>query len=114
MTARGRTWSLAGGILAGLGASACCLIPLVVVFLGLGGAWLSHVRALEAYQPAFLAAMVAALGYAHWRFHQARRDCEDGACVDGPTPTAAVLLWLATLLALMLAGFPWYSELLFN
>ena len=56
---------IAGG-LAALLASACCLGPLVLVLVGISGAWISNLAGLAPYQPIFVAASVAALFYA-WR-----------------------------------------------
>ena len=36
---------------AAVGASLCCVAPLVLVSLGLGGAWLSTLTQLEPYRP---------------------------------------------------------------
>ena len=41
--------SLLGGAAAAIGASACCAGPLVLVVLGVGGAWGSRLVALEVY-----------------------------------------------------------------
>ena len=56
---------IAGG-LAALLASACCMGPLVLVLVGISGAWISNLAGLAPYQPIFVAASVAALFYA-WR-----------------------------------------------
>ncbi len=48
-----------GGLLAGAGllgallASSCCIVPLAFVTLGIGGAWMSNLTALEPYKPYF-------------------------------------------------------------
>ena len=46
--------ALAGGVLAGIGASACCVGPLLLLSLGVGGAWIGHLTALEPYRPVFI------------------------------------------------------------
>ena len=56
--------ALAGGILAGVGASACCIGPLVLVSLGIGGAWIGHLTALEPYRPIFIGLTLLLLGLA--------------------------------------------------
>ena len=47
-----RPWTASGSLLAGaaaaVGASACCAGPLLLVLLGIGGAWGSRLVALEA------------------------------------------------------------------
>jgi len=39
--------ALAGGVLAGVGASACCVGPLLLLSLGIGSAWIAHLTAQE-------------------------------------------------------------------
>ena len=41
--------SLVAGVLAGIGASVCCVGPLVLLALGIGGAWIGNLTALEPY-----------------------------------------------------------------
>ncbi len=57
----GRGSLVAGGVAAVL-ASACCLGPLVLISLGISGAWIGNLAALEPYRPWFIgAALVAGL-----------------------------------------------------
>lgn len=72
------TGTLAAGGVAALLASACCLGPLVLISLGLGGAWLASLTALEPYRPWFLGAAFVALAFA-WRriFRPARCNPRD-------------------------------------
>ncbi|MBL4872564.1 MAG: hypothetical protein JKY41_04030 [Rhodobacteraceae bacterium] len=44
----------AGGILGALGASACCVVPLILFSLGISGAWISNLTALAPYKPIFI------------------------------------------------------------
>ena len=57
---------LAGGALAALAASACCLGPLALVLLGLSGAWIANLTTLEPYRPIFIGAALVLMGLA-WR-----------------------------------------------
>ena len=54
--------TLAGAVLAGIGASACCVGPLLLLSMGIGGAWIVHLTALEPYRPVFLSPYKR-----HWR-----------------------------------------------
>src|ERR1700746_2162387 len=50
--------TLIGGVLAGIGASACCVGPLLLLSMGIGGAWIAHLTALEPYRPLFIVLQV--------------------------------------------------------
>ena len=52
-----------GGILGAIAASSCCIAPLVLFSLGISGAWIGNLTALAPYQPYFIAATLACLGY---------------------------------------------------
>ncbi len=104
----GRTTGVlaAGGLIAGLLASSCCLLPLLLVSAGVGGAWLSQLTALAPYQPLFLTAAAALLGLGFWRVYGRRQVCADNqSCA---TPGSAVrtktLLWLGVAAVLAAAG----------
>ncbi|MCK5444191.1 MAG: mercury transporter MerT [Rhodospirillaceae bacterium] len=70
--------ALAGGILA----SSCCILPLALVSVGAGGAWLSNLTALSPYQPIFLSMAALSVGYGFWKARAARLTAcsTDGQC----------------------------------
>src|SRR5260370_14988221 len=45
----------AGGILGALAASSCCIVPLVLFSLRVGGAWIGNLTALAPSKPPFVA-----------------------------------------------------------
>src|SRR5258708_24664719 len=53
----------AGGILAALGAASCCVIPFALFMLGVSGAWIGNLTALEPYQPIFAIIAAGCLRY---------------------------------------------------
>jgi len=63
---------LIGGVLAGIAASACCVGPLILLFLGFGGAWVSNLTALEPYRRIFIAIALLALLVAYQRIYRAK------------------------------------------
>lgn len=63
-------WSLLVAVLAALGASACCVGPLLLL-LGVGGAWASHLTTLERYRPVLTVLTLGFLGYAFYRTYRA-------------------------------------------
>jgi MerT mercuric transport protein len=75
----GRTQKLvaAEGILGAIAASACCIAPLALFSLGISGAWIGNLTALAPYQPYFIAATLACLGYGYWLVYR-RNSCLRG------------------------------------
>ena len=50
-----------GGILGALAASSCCIVPLILFSLGIGGAWIGNLTVLEPYRPIFIGAALVAM-----------------------------------------------------
>ena len=104
----------AGGLLGALAASSCCILPLVLFGLGVGGAWIGTLAALEPYQPILV---VVTLGLLATGFHLAYRRpaaaCKDEACAR-PLPRALTKtgLWAATVLVAAAIAFPYAAPLL--
>jgi mercuric ion transport protein len=48
------TGFLVAGILSAIGASICCVGPLVLLALGISGAWIGSLTVLEPYRPSIL------------------------------------------------------------
>ena len=48
-----------GGIVAALGAATCCVVPFVLFFAGISGAWIGNLTAFEPYQPVFVTIALA-------------------------------------------------------
>ncbi len=74
-------WATAGPMLAGAAAAvgACCAGPLVLVLLGVGGAWGSRLVALSPLQPYFVALAAASFAFAfHHRDQIARPSLRPG------------------------------------
>ena len=102
------------GVAAAVGSALCCAGPLVAVALGMSGA--GFAATFEPWRPYFIGGTVLALGYG---FRSLRRE-EAAACTPGTlcaSPVARrrmkVLLWTATVLAVPLLSFPWWSPLVF-
>jgi mercuric ion binding protein len=56
-------WVAAGALIGAGLASACCVVPLLLVMLGISGAWIANLTALEPYKP-YVAGVTLALGSA--------------------------------------------------
>lgn len=92
---------LAGG-LAALLASTCCLGPLVLITLGLSGAWISKLTVLEPYQPIFIGAALVALFFAGKRIWRPAAQCAPGEVCALPRAKRAYKLLFFGVCALVL------------
>ncbi|MFB6249324.1 MAG: mercuric transporter MerT family protein [Salinibacter sp.] len=103
----GTNWSLGVGLGAAVAASACCTIPLALVSLGVGGAWIGGLTALAPYRWIFVALAVAALAYAGYNEWQLSRqpDCDCETALSSATRRA--LLGLGALAIGALVVSPW-------
>lgn len=85
----------AGGILGALAASSCCVLPLALFGLGVGGAWISHLTRLAPYQPYFIAGTAGCLGFGYWlRYRARRRGCTEGEACARPLSNRGVTIGL--------------------
>ena len=107
--------SLLGGAAAAIGASACCAGPLLLVVLGVGGAWGSRLVALEVYQPYFIAIALALFGYAYFKLYRKPEDCAPGeACaIPEVRQRQRVIFWFVAVAAAALMSFPLYAALFY-
>ncbi|WP_460034686.1 mercuric transporter MerT family protein [Methylothermus subterraneus] len=75
--------ALIAGVAAAVGASACCVLPLVLVSLGIGGAWVGSLTAMAPYRPIFLGLTLLFLGLAFYQLYLKPRACAPGeVCAD--------------------------------
>lgn len=101
----GQRLAVVGGLLAALAASSCCILPLVLFALGIGGAWIGNLTALAPYQPYFLGFAALSLSYGYFRVWKARQAAcsADMACAR-PLPNRFVLAGLIAATALIAAA----------
>lgn len=102
-TTRRKGLLAAGGLIGAVLASTCCIAPLVLLTLGVSGAWISNLTALAPYQPYFLAATFGFLGAGYWKvYRKSKTVCEEGSYCASPTSdrVVKVALWIATFLVI--------------
>ncbi|MBA3326302.1 MAG: mercury transporter MerT [Rhodobacteraceae bacterium] len=100
---RRQGWLAAGGVLGAVLASTCCIVPLVLVTLGISGAWIGNLTALEPYKPltSGIAVVFVALGF--WHVYVRRRPaCSDGTYCARPQSSriTKTALWGSVLMLL--------------
>lgn len=109
-------WFAAGGVIGAFLASACCIGPLVLLTLGISGAWIGTLTALDPYKPIFA---VIALGFIGAGFRQVyfRQPtvCEPGSYCAQPNATriTKTLLWASLALVLAALTVDWWAPLLY-
>ncbi len=106
---------LIASVLAAVGASACCVGPLVLLALGIGGTWIGELTAMEPYRPVFIGLTLLFLGLAYRRLYRVPQVCvPDAPCAD---PRAAQrrrwLFWIVAVLLLGLLAVPWLAPLFY-
>jgi len=103
--------SLAAGVLAAVGASVCCVGPLALLALGVGGAWVVSLTALEPIRPYFVVATLGFLGLAFHRLYLQPRVCgPGGSCADmRVVRRQRLIFWVVTSAVLALLSVPWLA-----
>jgi len=106
---------LVAGILSAIGASICCVGPLVLLALGVSGAWIGSLTALEPYRPIFVGLTLLFLGFAFYRLYLVRPACSPAAACANPQTLKRQRLafWIATALVLGLIAVPWFAPLFY-
>ncbi|KRE87496.1 mercury transporter MerT [Rhodanobacter sp. Soil772] len=96
-------------LLAAIGASVCCVVPLLLVLLGISGAWIAQLTALDPWRPWFIAATLLCLGLAFWTLYGPSSRCRtEGVCVEPSVlRRRRFWLWVATVLIVLLLLFPY-------
>ncbi len=106
----GQKATLIGGAVAAFAASVCCLGPLVLVALGVSGAWISNLAALETYRPIFIGVALVLMGLAWRRIYRAPTSnaCEPGGVCALPQTNRLyrVMFWVVSALVLLALAFP--------
>jgi mercuric ion transport protein len=100
------------GGLAAILASTCCLGPLVLVALGLSGAWIGNLTLLEPYRPFFIAGALVALFFAGRRIFRPVQACQESeACaVPGTRRFYKIVFGIVSALVLVALVFPYVAK----
>ena len=103
------TLAIGGGV--AILASACCLDPLILVSIGLSGAWIGQLTRLEPFRPWFLGVSLIALVLAYRRIYRPTRACQPGELCAVPAVhrTYKLLFWVVATLMLVAFGFPYVA-----
>lgn len=115
MTRLSENSSLLAGVLAAIGASVCCVGPLVLLALGIGGSWISQLTAMEPYRPYFIGLTLLFLVLAFRRLYLVPRVCEPGMpCADlNVLKRQRLIFWVVSIPLLGLLAAPLLAPLFY-
>lgn len=105
-------WIAGGALIGAVLASACCVVPLVLVMLGISGAWIANLTALEPYKPYVAAVTLALLGYGFWHvYFKLKPPCEDGTYCARPQSArmTKIALWLGLVVVIIALTLNWWA-----
>ena len=107
---KGRGALFAGGLAAIL-ASTCCLGPLVLLMLGISGAWIANLTALEPYRPIFIGVAAVALFVSYRQIFRPAPACQPGEVCAVPQVRATykALFGLVVVLLLIAVSYPFLA-----
>ena len=104
-----------GGLAGALLASTCCVAPLVLLTLGISGAWIGNLTALAPYQGYFTAGTLILLATGFWIVYwKPRKACAKGTYCANPASDRIIkiALWSATALIGIALTVDWWTPLL--
>jgi mercuric ion transport protein len=112
-TATKQLWA---SVLAAVVGSLCCVAPLVLITLGISGAWISQLTALEPYRPIFIGVMLLFLGLAFRQLYIVPARCAlDEACANPRLQRRQrQIFWVVVVALAALITFPWYAPSLLS
>jgi mercuric ion transport protein len=113
---RRQGWFAAGGVIGAILASTCCIAPLLLLTLGVSGAWIGNLTALEPYKPYFAAVALVFIGLGFWQvYFKPKPACVEGSYCAKPQSSliAKSALWLATILVFLALTINWWAPLFY-
>jgi|TARA_R110000782_G_scaffold78554_1_gene156656 mercuric ion transport protein len=102
------TGSLLGAILA----SSCCIVPFALISLGVSGAWIGQLSALEPFKPYFIGVTMFLLALGFWHvYFKKPKPCEDGSYCARPESSrlTQLALWIATALVILATSIDFWA-----
>ncbi len=111
------TLASAGSVLAAVGASACCVVPMVLLSFGVTGAWLANFNALYPYKSYLISTAVTLLAARFFWVYRKRRECrENGAACPAAVSSRfnKAAIWVSTTLIAVAIGLPYAAPWLLS
>ena len=99
-----RSFLATGSVLGAILASSCCIVPFALISLGVSGAWIGQLSALEPFKPYFIGVTMFLLALGFWHvYFKKPKPCEDGSYCARPESSrlTQLALWIATALVIL-------------
>lgn len=109
-------WLAAGGVIGALLASTCCIVPLLLVTLGISGAWIGNLTALEPYKPYVATATLGLIGFGFWHaYFKPKPECAEGAYCARPHSSLITksALWIGFVMTVLALTIGWWAPLFY-
>jgi len=98
-----------GAMVAAVGASLCCILPIAVAVLGAGSA--AFAAQLEPLRPWLLGFTALLLGFAFYRAYRPEVCAPGGSCaVPVSRRRNRMILWIVAVITVALTAFPYYAS----
>ena len=107
-------WLALGGLGAALGATACCVLPLILFSLGITGAWIGTLTDLNQYQPVFVGVALLCFGVGfYWVYLKPKKQCQPDSYCAKPKANYFIkfVLWFSLLLIVLAVVSPYLVPL---
>jgi len=106
-----KSWTNIGAVLAAIGASVCCVGPLLLLSLGVSGAWISSLASFEPVRPIFIVLTLVFIGFGYRKLYLIPNNCEEHESCASPDSQKKQKLtfWVGSILISLLLAFPWYA-----
>jgi len=111
-SSRSGSGALFAGGLAAILASTCCLGPLLLVTLGISGAWIANLARLLPYRPFFIFVALVALFFAWKSIYRPAQACRPGEVCALPRTRDLYkfLFWISCGLTLLALVYPYLAK----
>ena len=99
-----------------IGASLCCIGPLVLLTLGIGGTWVSTLTELTPYRPFFIGITALFLFMAFRKLYLLPRQCAPGdiCAISSALRNQRIIFWVVTVILAATLAFPYYGIVFFE
>ena len=103
------------GLFAAFLSTVCCILPLLLLTLGVGGAWMSNLTALDPYKPIFIGVSLLLLAIAYWQIFLKEQPCEEGRICAIPENKRKykIIFWIAGIAILSSATVSYWAPLFY-